>query len=239
MKKILVLLLVLLLVFGMLPVSVFAAGTISITAGKVTGTAGTTVDVPISFPDNPGINNAGFYVNYDSATLTFKGWTAGTVFAESEIDGNFESNPMIISAYTGKNNKTAKGTFITLQFEIKNGAAAKEYPITLETGRLGGFTNIAEEELTPVYTNGSIIVGSDPRRGVKIQSDDLSNVKISMNGQETLKLLVAAYDERGRFVGTHIITADLVLNLSEWSDYAIRGFLTENSSPICEKIHIH
>ena len=143
--------------FALLTAAVYAADTVRVQADRVIGIPGETVDVALRITDNPGINNGGFSISYDSNVLTFQSWTTdGTVFTRDEIDGNFSGNPIIVSAFTGKNDKTADGEFLTLHFAVRSDAPAGEYPVTLTSGRLGGFTNIREEDVTPVYENGSV-----------------------------------------------------------------------------------
>lgn len=73
---------------------------------------------------------------------------------------------------------------------------------------------------------------------VKITADDLANVKIELNGQDGQRLILAAYQKNGCFVGAKFVTADTVLDLTQWARYTISGFLTKDGKPVCEKLVI-
>ena len=140
--------------------AVFAADTMKITAENVTVTQGTkTVSVKISISDNPGIATVGFDVGYDASVLSFHEWTTGgEVFAEAEIDSNTAKNPFLVSAYTGKADKTGNGELITVVFDIKENAPCGVYPITLSENVLGGAMNFDEEDVPYELISGSITV---------------------------------------------------------------------------------
>ena len=170
MKKLLSLVLAALMVFALTANMAFAADTMTISAENVEITEGTaTADVTISISDNPGIATFGFDVGYDADAMTVKSWsTTGNIFAESEIESNLTKNPFIISAYTGKANKTNNGEFVTLTFEIKEGTPAGKYDITLsENKKLGGALNIDGEDVPYTLVNGSVTVTEKPKEDIK------------------------------------------------------------------------
>lgn len=157
MKKIVAVILCLLLAFGILTPTVLAAATISVCADSVSGSPGEIVDVALRVSGNPGVNSGGFSISYDSNVLSFVNWTTnGDVFSEEEIDGNFSGNPMIVSALTGKENKVSDGELLTLHFMIREDAISGETTIMLTSGRLGGFTNLQEENVAVKYTSGKV-----------------------------------------------------------------------------------
>lgn len=127
----------------------------TVRVSSVTGRAGETVDITVELENNPGIAVIGFDVNYDTNALALKAFTAGNIFADTEVDGNLEKVPFTFNAYTGKANKTDSGILITLQFEIKEDCEEKTYPIGVTAVEA---LNIDEEDVLFAVSSGAVTV---------------------------------------------------------------------------------
>lgn len=133
-KIILPIILVLCITFSaILTPMIFASSEAKITASDVTANPGDTVDVDISFANNPGIMGATLTVTYDDKALTL------TSVKDGGILGAQSHKPELKSPYTlawsddtAVTNNTANGVAATLTFKVSNSAVAgKSYPITL------------------------------------------------------------------------------------------------------------
>ncbi len=159
-KRILSVFLALVIMILMMP-NVFAADTLlTIQAEDIEITKGTTTfEVDIEITENPGVATLGFNVGYDSNVFTLKNIKNGVIFADDEIDSNIAKNPFIISAVSGKGNKTAKGVLVTLVFDVKSTSATGTYNITLsENETLGGYYNYNENEVPALLVSGSVSI---------------------------------------------------------------------------------
>lgn len=94
------------------------------------GTAGKTVDVPITISGNPGVIGMTLSVSYDNSALELVG------VKDAGILGNNSHKPEYTSPYTlswandtSVTNYTANGTIATLTFRIKDGVSAGKYDV--------------------------------------------------------------------------------------------------------------
>lgn len=143
----------------------FAAdgGELSIQAETVTISQGTgTVTEDFYVTSNSGMVTVGFNVNYDQSVLTIKEIVNGEIYNDSALTiGNVNNSPYVVSYLdiSGDNSKTGK--LVSIEFEVKDGAKAGTYPITLEQGHLGGALNYDEQWLDLNLTDGAIIIEGD------------------------------------------------------------------------------
>lgn len=144
---------------------VFAAegGDLSIQAETVTISQGTgTVTEDFYVTSNSGMVTVGFNVNYDQSVLAIKEIINGEIYNDSALTiGNVNNSPYVVSYLdiSGDNSKTGK--LVSIEFEVKDGAKAGTYPITLEQGTLGGALNYDEQWLELNLTDGAIIIEGD------------------------------------------------------------------------------
>lgn len=144
---------------------VFAAegGELSIQAETVTISQGTgTVTEDFYVTSNSGMVTVGFNVNYDQSVLAIKEIVNGEIYNDSALTiGNVNNSPYVVSYLdiSGDNSKTGK--LVSIEFEVKDGAKAGTYPITLEQGTLGGALNYDEQWLDLNLTDGAVIIEGD------------------------------------------------------------------------------
>ncbi len=96
------------------------------------GVQGETIEVPVVVSNNPGVAVIGFDVEYDRNAMTLTGFTEGTIFARSEMEGSVERYPFMFTAYTGSGDKTETGTLITLQFKVADNATTGDYNVVVK-----------------------------------------------------------------------------------------------------------
>lgn len=168
-----------------------AAPTYTLNVSSANAYAGKTVDVTVSIPENPGVALVGFDVNYDSKNLTLNSISAGNIFTDTEMDGNVEKVPFMFTAYTGKNDKTASGTLVTLNFTVSANAPAAVYDIKLEKIEV---MNIAEDTLSFTAVNGKITVADSQSTDTDIPGDLNADGKVTMADLRLLARYLAGAD---------------------------------------------
>lgn len=184
-KKLLLSLIALSLFFTACTASFFAnaSSDLTINVSSVKAKPGDTVDVVISIPVNPGIAIVGFNVDYDSENLTLNSITAGEIYSESEMDGNTAKVPFMFMAYTGKNNKTATGELVTLNFTVSESAKAADYDIKIEGLEV---LNIAEDPIDFTAVNGKITVESEQQQ---IPRPDCGHIPGDLNADGFINMI--------------------------------------------------
>ena len=105
----------------------------TITVGSASGKAGESVEIEIEVDDNPGIAMARLFVSYDADVLEIKDVEDGGIWGKQVHSNNLESNPYTLfwSNPTTTENIVENGTLATLEFKIKSGTKAGDYPITI------------------------------------------------------------------------------------------------------------
>lgn len=131
--------------------SVIEEGKVGI--GKVEGSTGKTVEVPISISKNPGIVAGQLFVKYDTSALSYLGYEDGTMNVEeiSAIDN--EIRCVIFSPEMDDSHEN--GNLIVLKFKINDNAKSGEYNIEVIKNE---FCNFEETLVYPTITNGKITV---------------------------------------------------------------------------------
>lgn len=140
-------------------ISAYAAD-LTVKAGDVKASASdTSIKVPVTISNNPGICSLGFDVKYDSDAFTLASVDNGAVFDASSITaGDLTKDPYTVSASALADVKT-NGDLVYLNFKKNSSAKNGTYSIELSKGKLGGAWNINETECNVSYSNGSITVG--------------------------------------------------------------------------------
>ena len=110
-----------------------AANTATISVGSATGQAGTTVNVPIALKNNPGIISMMLQVQYDSSTLTLVGCTDSGNLGTAYHNQDFSMMPYVLSwgDDTATADNTYNGEIVVLHFQIKEGTADGNYPVSV------------------------------------------------------------------------------------------------------------
>ena len=156
-KKTVAVFLSIIMVFAIVPFTVMAEKSATITAGNSTVQIGeTSVSVDIVISDNTGMSMLGFEVEYDSSNFTLESYTEHEeVFPASIFGPNVEQVPFEYTATNFKENVTSNGKLITLNFSIKENCPVGTYAIEFKNPE--AYTIYADYvDVTTV--NGSIVV---------------------------------------------------------------------------------
>jgi trimeric autotransporter adhesin len=135
---------------------------LEVTIGTITGNAGDTVTVPISFANVAKVNNVGtcnFYVNYDANLLEAASVTAGDIITNA--GANFDSyinngtiSFLFLDNTIGSELIAKDGTFAAITFKLK-GASGSTSSLTVKTG--GAFGDGSMKKITDIkFTDGSV-----------------------------------------------------------------------------------
>ena len=119
---------------------------------------GSIVSVSIELSNNPGIWALKFKVGYNHDALTLKGMQVGNVFSAGEVikPDSFDKDKFVFYASADSlENITTNGTLVTLEFQVKDSAAAGAYDITLE---LSQAINVDGNDVAMNMSNGKITV---------------------------------------------------------------------------------
>lgn len=127
---------------------------VSLTVGTVTGAPGKNVVLKIDVSDNSTICAGLLNVGFDNEKLEYLSTKPGTMAQEGTIVTNQVGNQVTIG-YINQTMLTQAGTFLELEFKIKEGIADQSLPVTLTSLEL---TDLTGFDLIPVTANGEIKV---------------------------------------------------------------------------------
>lgn len=161
MKKITGIMLAVAIFFSMMTVASFGADG-KITLSSASSVAGGEVELTLSIMDNPGITSALFTVEYDKEKLTLKEVTDEGNLGTPNHSDDYSLAEYSLSWYNplAEEDYTYNGNIATLTFEIAEGAAVGEYPITLSVkeaynAKMQPVTLLSENGEITVYANES------------------------------------------------------------------------------------
>ncbi|MDO5138594.1 MAG: Ig-like domain-containing protein [Oscillospiraceae bacterium] len=128
-----------------------------ISAASVSGSAGTTVAVPVTMEENPGVIGVSLNLSYDSSKVRLVKVESGELLDGSAMSGNYTKNPykLSLSNDTSTVNIEDTGVLATAYFEILAEAGEGEAGIGLT------FEEAYDKDLNEVYfttVNGKITV---------------------------------------------------------------------------------
>ncbi len=165
--RLLSLLLSLLMMISILPSASLSAmadpnPTATVTVGSVTASPGSTVDVPISISNNPGVLGAIISISYDEG-ITLVNATSGDAFSALAMTkpGQFQSpcqftwDGLELSASDVKD-----GTILTLSFEVSDTVADGTTCNIRVSYEYGDFVDTDLNPVEVTFNNGSINVQS-------------------------------------------------------------------------------
>ncbi|MCR5250074.1 MAG: Ig-like domain-containing protein [Lachnospiraceae bacterium] len=132
-----------------------------IAVSKVSGTAGSKVEVPVSISNNPGIASAGFKIDYDKTALTLSDIKAGKVFSEGTFDGKTSTG--VVQWYYAGDDEVIKtnGELFRAVFTVNSSAAKGSYDVSvgLLNGDNANFTDQNGNAVPVSFTDGKVSVG--------------------------------------------------------------------------------
>lgn len=149
-KKIISFILILSMLLPAYCISTAAAGTPTITVGVAEAVAGETVDIPVSFMNNPGINAFVLGFEYDETRLSLDGVTLNDA-----MGGDFEY--LTKAVWLGENDVTLNGQFLTLHFTVLEGAKAGDARIAV-TYEDGDICNYEEDSVDFAAIAGKVTI---------------------------------------------------------------------------------
>lgn len=137
---------------------VYAQNSAEIVAVSSKTEKGGIVKVALKLSNNPGIWGLKFQVGYNHDVMTLKTVNVGDVFKQSELTlpESYDKEKFVFYA-TGNElkNITANGTLVTLEFQVSDTAASKDYAISL---KLTQCINIDGKDVNVKMTDGKITV---------------------------------------------------------------------------------
>lgn len=134
-------------------ITVFAAGTPTITVSSATAEPGETVKLNVSLSNNPGINTFTLGFDYDTSRLKLI-----NVELASGIGGQFAYYNKAV--WLNNKNITTNGNYLVLTFRVLSGATEGKTDVTVLYNR-GEISNYNEEEVIFDVIPGKITIGSD------------------------------------------------------------------------------
>ena len=250
MKKIVSLLLVMVLCLCT-AIPVFAAGAGTIEVGSVTAKVGSTVEVPISIANNPGINYLKLKVSYDSTVLTMVSEPVPTsLITGSFTPGEKLTNNPYSMVWVGTGNSTGNGTIVTLKFKVSETAPLASTTVSVAVDEC---YNSADNSV-PLSTKSGTVTVKEAGSSIEEASFQLSSnitanfyvdlatahegakMRFTMNGEETLVdgvesgrngLLLYQFEGISPQSMGDTIKAELVLNgevLDKVDNYSVRAY---------------
>ena len=210
-NKFVALLLALLLVVGMLPVSVMAAGSFTLDVGSVTAElkAGETVEVPITATANSGYVAGVLDVSWDKTALELTDVTYSPTLAPKGNSAPIPTNnPGKYTIDFGNNvateNYTGTGEFFKLVFKITDTAAAGDHAISLSGFQIYDFDI---NELTVTSNPGKVTL-TGGSGGAKAMTLEVGNVTAELKAGETVEVPITATANSGYVAGVLDVSWD-------------------------------
>ncbi len=157
--------------------------------GNVTGSAGSTIKVPVTVVNNPGIQSAKVKVIFDTSVLKFVSYEAGNFSASgyswSDKEVANEKGYVIINWCDAVNPDSTADLLATLTFEILADAAEGTYPMTIEFSCEDDMFNEADETVWFNAVNGVVTVVNsipgDANGDGKVNNKDLGLLQQYLN----------------------------------------------------------
>ena len=134
----------------------------SIVVSTTEGSAGDTVSVTVSLPENPGIVSAKVKVLYDTTVLKLVSYEAGNFSAGGYSWGELGKEYFIVNWCDAINPDNTADLLATLNFEILEGAADGFTAITLEFSCEDDMFNAADETVWFEAVDGGIEIVTAP-----------------------------------------------------------------------------
>ena len=174
--KIIAIALVIVMMLGVMPISVFAADSdLIIAVDQKTALAGSTVTININFTNNPGISSTKLKVAYDDSILTLDSVSYNSELGGQSIQPQTLESPVTLTWVSPFANYSADNTFATLTFTVAEDAKANKIANISITYDPNDIYNMDETNIDCSVKNGSVTVV----KGVPgdINGDQLCNNK--------------------------------------------------------------
>jgi len=149
--------------------------------GVVTGSVGTTINLPVTASQLTDVTSFQFTINYNPAKLGFlntSGWAAGVNASAVQVNDN--GTGQITFVYNDVSFNIASGTFFNLSFSVLNSATGTTPVSWGDVPTPREFSNSVPNILTITYNNGSVItVGSLYSISGNITYDNILNTPMT------------------------------------------------------------
>ena len=169
-----ILCLLLLLPFGSVPAT--AADAPKISAGTAQGSAGATVEIPVTLAGNPGLAIAVMKLEYDKTRLKLVGVSNTALLKEFNSDvANLSRYPFVLSWQDGlaKTNNTKNGVIVKLKFQILSTAKPGNAAVTLKAAHGNhSFLNasLAAQSITLAAGRVTVVCKHDAGKWVTVKA---------------------------------------------------------------------
>ncbi len=147
------------------PTSTISGDAVKVVVGKVSGTVGQEVRIPITFSSVPknGLANCDFSLKYDSSVLTIVDVEAGDIVPKkNDFDTTIEDNAIWFlfdeASGDGLDSIFDDGLFATIVAKIKSGSGLS----AIELQSVGAFADNSLKRVPAAFTSGGVqIIGKD------------------------------------------------------------------------------
>ena len=174
----------------------------TVSIDSVQAAPGSTITVPITISQNPGIASLKLLVEYDSSVLKLQ--SAEINPAYKDISGvitsvNTDKNPAVLLWVNPTAETRANGTFATLTFAVAANADGKEAALTI-TYDEDDIYNASEVNVPLTVQNGKVVVTAhqpgDINNDGKVNNKDLTRLAQHLAGKE-VEVIEDALDVNG------------------------------------------
>ncbi len=213
-----------------------------IVAGTVTGRSGSTVDLPISLENNPGIISMMLHVSYDSSVMSLTGVTDAGKLGTQYHNTDYTLNPYILSWAddTATENNCYNGVIVTLHFQIREDASEGTYPVTISYNKDNA--EIYNSDFEPVFFNleqGAVTVQNvligDVNGDGRVNGMDrtfLARHVAQWNGYSAQDIVYAAADVNSDGKVNGMDRTVLARHVAQWPGYGELPYRPNNANEI-------
>lgn len=167
MKKLFSSIMALLMIFQLGTLNISAVSQCTVSVGEVSGTVGSTVSVPITIADNPGIASFKFKLNYDNTKIKPVQVSKGDAINSNPVSNISQSNidysklTYVTSVWGNESDITDNGILYTVDFEILEGASGTvALTLAYEEGDICN-QNLDDVDVTAKAGNITVISGGE------------------------------------------------------------------------------
>ena len=147
------------LLFCCFSFNTFAAGDGEVIGAKVSGVAGSTIELPIKYLGNPGFWIMFLEINFDPEIFEYAGIDDGDYDRAEIVPQTYVNKGKVLLDIEGKDfaDLTGDGVIATLKLAVKDTVKVGNYEVNLSIGD-GMAVNFEVDYVTPKITSGSVYI---------------------------------------------------------------------------------
>ncbi len=200
MKKLLVVLLSVLVMFSAFSICVFAEDSAKVSVEDISVKAGETVEMPVKISNNKGIWGLVFDVHFDTKAFQVKEVrSTGEVFYNSDImigpaDFNDGYVRVVVTPGDVMNNNTKNGTICTIVLEQTDFTVATTYPFAIEYDE-AAFIDVDGNELSVSCVDGSVSVVDSANKPTSVDKETTTKKQDATKNNKKLGDIIAKAED--------------------------------------------